>query len=169
MSRGVHSAALSLMPIAPSKSNSYCWDILYMVCRAGLDTPYLAKDHAGIGGLNLAQNRPQSDLMTGLSELGLVCASRALIVAHPRQAACIDDRANPYGRFGHRAAYRSRSADFCLTADRAGTQPRGRPFRPPVARPRRKNRLSNFPTPKDGIIGRPSLWIAEDFGCCASG
>ena len=23
--------------------------------------------------------------------------------------------------------------------------------------------------PKDGIIGRPSLWIAEDFGCCASG
>jgi hypothetical protein len=23
--------------------------------------------------------------------------------------------------------------------------------------------------PKDGVIGRPSLWIAEDFGCCASG
>ena len=22
---------------------------------------------------------------------------------------------------------------------------------------------------KDGVIGRPSLWIAEDFGCCASG
>ena len=21
----------------------------------------------------------------------------------------------------------------------------------------------------DGVIGRPSLWIAEDFGCCASG
>ena len=25
------------------------------------------------------------------------------------------------------------------------------------------------PPPKDGVIGRPSLWIAEDFGCCASG
>jgi hypothetical protein len=24
-------------------------------------------------------------------------------------------------------------------------------------------------TIKDGVIGRPSLWIAEDFGCCASG
>jgi hypothetical protein len=24
-------------------------------------------------------------------------------------------------------------------------------------------------TPRDGVIGRPSLWIAEDFGCCASG
>jgi hypothetical protein len=23
--------------------------------------------------------------------------------------------------------------------------------------------------PTDGVIGRPSLWIAEDFGCCASG
>src|SRR5262245_8318373 len=23
--------------------------------------------------------------------------------------------------------------------------------------------------PKDGVIGRPSLWIAEDFRCCASG
>jgi hypothetical protein len=23
--------------------------------------------------------------------------------------------------------------------------------------------------PKDGVIGRPSLWIAEDFGCGASG
>ena len=23
--------------------------------------------------------------------------------------------------------------------------------------------------PEDGVIGRPSLWIAEDFGCCASG
>jgi hypothetical protein len=23
--------------------------------------------------------------------------------------------------------------------------------------------------PSDGVIGRPSLWIAEDFGCCASG
>src|SRR6478672_11875161 len=23
--------------------------------------------------------------------------------------------------------------------------------------------------PRDGVIGRPSLWIAEDFGCCASG
>src|SRR3981189_170126 len=23
--------------------------------------------------------------------------------------------------------------------------------------------------PLDGVIGRPSLWIAEDFGCCASG
>jgi hypothetical protein len=22
---------------------------------------------------------------------------------------------------------------------------------------------------KDGVIGRPSLWIAEDFRCCASG
>jgi AcrR family transcriptional regulator len=22
---------------------------------------------------------------------------------------------------------------------------------------------------RDGVIGRPSLWIAEDFGCCASG
>ena len=22
---------------------------------------------------------------------------------------------------------------------------------------------------KDGVIGRPSLWIGEDFGCCASG
>jgi hypothetical protein len=22
---------------------------------------------------------------------------------------------------------------------------------------------------KDGVIGRPSLWIAEDFGYCASG
>jgi hypothetical protein len=22
---------------------------------------------------------------------------------------------------------------------------------------------------KDGVIGQPSLWIAEDFGCCASG
>jgi hypothetical protein len=22
---------------------------------------------------------------------------------------------------------------------------------------------------KMGLIGRPSLWIAEDFGCCASG
>src|SRR5262245_8176668 len=22
---------------------------------------------------------------------------------------------------------------------------------------------------KDGVIGRPSLWIADDFGCCASG
>src|SRR5258705_12866073 len=28
----------------------------------------------------------------------------------------------------------------------------------------------NDPTgPKDGIVGRPSLWIAEDFGCRASG
>ena len=25
------------------------------------------------------------------------------------------------------------------------------------------------PSPTDGVIGRPSLWIAEDFGCCASG
>jgi hypothetical protein len=25
------------------------------------------------------------------------------------------------------------------------------------------------PLPKDGVIGRPSLWIAEDFRCCASG
>jgi len=24
-------------------------------------------------------------------------------------------------------------------------------------------------TPQDGVIGRPSLWIAEDLGCCASG
>jgi RNA polymerase sigma-32 factor len=24
-------------------------------------------------------------------------------------------------------------------------------------------------TTKDGVIGRPSLWIAEDFRCCASG
>jgi hypothetical protein len=23
--------------------------------------------------------------------------------------------------------------------------------------------------PKDRVIGRPRLWIAEDFGCCASG
>jgi hypothetical protein len=23
--------------------------------------------------------------------------------------------------------------------------------------------------PEDGVIGRPSLWIAEHFGCCASG
>jgi hypothetical protein len=23
--------------------------------------------------------------------------------------------------------------------------------------------------PIDGVIGRASLWIAEDFGCCASG
>jgi peptide/nickel transport system permease protein len=23
--------------------------------------------------------------------------------------------------------------------------------------------------PEDEVIGRPSLWIAEDFGCCASG
>jgi hypothetical protein len=23
--------------------------------------------------------------------------------------------------------------------------------------------------PTDGVIGGPSLWIAEDFGCCASG
>jgi hypothetical protein len=23
--------------------------------------------------------------------------------------------------------------------------------------------------PLDGVIGRPSLWIAEDFRCCASG
>jgi len=23
--------------------------------------------------------------------------------------------------------------------------------------------------PTDGVIGRPRLWIAEDFGCCASG
>ena len=22
---------------------------------------------------------------------------------------------------------------------------------------------------RDGVIGRSSLWIAEDFGCCASG
>jgi hypothetical protein len=37
--------------------------------------------------------------------------------------------------------------------------------------------FSDLPTPqtnvgyqgKDGVIGRPSLWIAEDFGCCASG
>jgi hypothetical protein len=23
--------------------------------------------------------------------------------------------------------------------------------------------------PEDVVIGRPSLWVAEDFGCCASG
>src|SRR5215211_2821165 len=28
--------------------------------------------------------------------------------------------------------------------------------------------MSDLP-PSDGVIGRPSLWIAEDFGCCASG
>src|SRR6476620_535741 len=33
---------------------------------------------------------------------------------------------------------------------------------------RPRNPTSALP-PKDGIIGRPSLWIAEDFGCCASG
>ena len=26
-----------------------------------------------------------------------------------------------------------------------------------------------YPFRGDGVIGRPSLWIAEDFGCCASG
>ena len=27
----------------------------------------------------------------------------------------------------------------------------------------------SFQAQTDGVIGRPSLWIAEDFGCCASG
>src|SRR6478672_1022315 len=30
-------------------------------------------------------------------------------------------------------------------------------------------RLESVMRIKDGVIGRPSLWIAEDFGCCASG
>jgi bifunctional non-homologous end joining protein LigD len=29
--------------------------------------------------------------------------------------------------------------------------------------------LSSALSSTDGVIGRPSLWIAEDFGCCASG
>ena len=32
----------------------------------------------------------------------------------------------------------------------------------------RLNGMSVLPS-TDGVIGRPSLWIAEDFGCCASG
>ena len=32
-----------------------------------------------------------------------------------------------------------------------------------------KRLLQHYLLPKDGVIGRPSLWIAEDFGCCASG
>jgi hypothetical protein len=33
----------------------------------------------------------------------------------------------------------------------------------------REQRARDVRTAKDGVIGRPSLWIAEDFGCCASG
>jgi short-subunit dehydrogenase len=29
--------------------------------------------------------------------------------------------------------------------------------------------LAPYAISKDGVIGRPSLWIAEDFRCCASG
>ena len=38
----------------------------------------------------------------------------------------------------------------------------------PRCRPAQRSVLTR-PRPKDGVIGRPSLWIAEDFGCCASG
>jgi hypothetical protein len=37
--------------------------------------------------------------------------------------------------------------------------------RPSIA----SSRLLQQNLPKDGVIGRPSLWIAENFGCCASG
>jgi len=30
-------------------------------------------------------------------------------------------------------------------------------------------RVTSAMRSKDGVIGRPSLWIAEDLGCCASG
>jgi len=40
----------------------------------------------------------------------------------------------------------------------------------PVEPPRyRSGAARAAPVPKDGVIGRPSLWTAEDFGCCASG
>ena len=32
-----------------------------------------------------------------------------------------------------------------------------------------QQRVFTQSSPIDGVIGRPSLWIAEDFGCCASG
>jgi hypothetical protein len=47
---------------------------------------------------------------------------------------------------------------------------------PPFSRPVPKqfawddpDNPEHTPELRDGVIGRPSLWIAEDFGCCASG
>jgi len=42
------------------------------------------------------------------------------------------------------------------------------PFRVKTEKAHYEQMSSGLP-PKDGVIGRPSLWIAEDFGCCASG
>jgi hypothetical protein len=42
------------------------------------------------------------------------------------------------------------------------------PLRVKQRRTRCEQMSSGLPL-KDGVIGRPSLWIAEDFGCCASG
>src|ERR1035437_1487473 len=42
-----------------------------------------------------------------------------------------------------------------------------RPYRDQGSALRRDSSVAIDPT--DGVIGRPNLWIAEDFGCCASG
>ena len=54
-----------------------------------------------------------------------------------------------------------------LEHDAARKKSANRYRRPSRGRPAQRGLIGLLLT--DGVIGRPSLWIAEDFGCCASG
>jgi hypothetical protein len=54
-----------------------------------------------------------------------------------------------------------------MTAFTAVCGSRERPLRVKTSKAQNEQMFSGLP-PKDGVIGR-SLWIAEDFECCASG